>query len=59
MNQKLRAFVKLHSNMQLIEYDLAQYKMLNLSMAEDGFHPSKEVYQIWGSQVAEKIRQAI
>lgn len=59
MNQKLRAFVKLHSNMQLIEYDLAQYKMLNLNMAEDGFHPSKEVYQIWGSQVAEKIRQAL
>lgn len=59
MNQKLKAWVQLHPNMQLIEYDLAQYRALNLSMAEDGFHPSKEVYQIWGSQVAEKIFQAI
>ncbi len=45
--------------MQLIEYDLAQYKFAQVELAEDGFHPSEEVYQIWGFQTAEKIRQAL
>lgn len=56
MNQKLDQFVANKSNMQRIEYDIEQYQALNLEMAEDGFHPSKEVYQIWGQQVADRIR---
>jgi hypothetical protein len=30
---------------------------MNLSMASDGFHPSKEIYAIWGQQVATLVRQ--
>lgn len=57
MNQKLANFVAEKPNMQWIEYDIAQYRALNLEMARDGFHPSKEVYALWGQQVAEIIRQ--
>lgn len=57
MNQQLAKFVQKKSNMDWIEYDLAQYKKLNLDMAKDGFHPSKEVYALWGQQVAAKIRE--
>ena len=30
---------------------------LNLEMAADGFHPSKEIYQIWAQEAAAKIRR--
>ena len=43
--------------MQWIEYDLVHFQSLNLQMATDGFHPSKEIYALWGKQIAEKIRQ--
>ncbi|WP_151706414.1 SGNH/GDSL hydrolase family protein [Acinetobacter sp. TUM15064] len=57
MNLKLSQFVAQEQQMDWIEYDLEKFKNLNLDMAEDGFHPSKEIYQLWGKQVAEKIRQ--
>lgn len=57
MNQKLAKFITERPNMQWIEYDLEQYRTLNLEMARDGFHPSKDIYALWGQQVAEKIRQ--
>lgn len=35
--------------MQWIEYDLKKYQSLNLEMAADGFHPSKEIYSNMGA----------
>lgn len=57
MNKTLERFVQQQVNMQLIEYDLERFKMLNLEMAEDGFHLGKEIYTFWGQQIADKIRQ--
>ncbi|MFV5490792.1 SGNH/GDSL hydrolase family protein [Acinetobacter sp. ASP199] len=57
MNCELEKFVSKNANMQWIEYDIKQYQALNLEMAKDGFHPSKEVYTLWGQEVAAKIRQ--
>ena len=57
MNQALGQFVQKQQNMQWIEYDLVRFKTLNLEMAVDGFHPSKEIYALWAEQVAEKIRK--
>lgn len=56
MNEKLAQFVAKSSNIQWIEYDIAKYQALNLKMAEDGFHPSKEIYGIWAKEAADKIR---
>ncbi|MFH7408341.1 SGNH/GDSL hydrolase family protein [Acinetobacter variabilis] len=58
MNQQLEKFVNKQRNMQWIEYDIEKYHAMNLQMAKDGFHPSKEVYTLWGQEVAGKIRQA-
>src|SRR5690606_5127840 len=57
MNQQLENFVNQQVNMQWIEYDIEKYRAMNLQMAADGFHPSKEVYTLWGQEVAGKIRQ--
>lgn len=57
MNKQLAKFVQKKAHMDWIEYDIRQYRSLNLEMAKDGFHPSKEVYALWGQQVAAKIRQ--
>jgi lysophospholipase L1-like esterase len=57
MNQQLAELVKKRNAMEWIEYDIQKYQALNLEMAEDGFHPSKEVYQLWAKKVADKIRQ--
>lgn len=57
MNKNLSKFVLQQANMQWIEYDLEHFKVLDLAMATDGFHPSKEIYALWGKQVADKIRQ--
>ena len=57
MNVELSQLVAQHKQMDWIEYDLKKFQTLNLDMAQDGFHPSKEIYQFWGKQVAEKIRQ--
>lgn len=57
MNQQLENFVNQQVNMQWIEYDIEKYRAMNLQMAADGFHPSKEVYTLWGQEVAGKIRR--
>lgn len=57
MNQYLAQLVSVTENLQWIEYDIAEYRALNLEMAKDGFHPSKEVYALWGKEVAAKIRE--
>ncbi|MEN3970694.1 SGNH/GDSL hydrolase family protein [Acinetobacter sp. BWR-L5] len=58
MNLELGQFVAQQNQMEWVEYDLKKFLALNLVMAEDGFHPSKEIYQFWGKQVAKKIRQS-
>lgn len=59
MNQQLAKFVASQDTMQWIEYDIEKYRAMNLEMAADGFHPSKEVYTLWGQEVASKIRQTL
>lgn len=56
MNQQLKKMVVQTANMDWIEYDIEKYRALELDMAEDGFHPSKEIYTLWAEQVADKIR---
>lgn len=62
MNQKLANFIQNKplqqdaTRYQLIQFDLAHFKALNLQMAKDGFHPSKEIYQIWAGEIANKIK---
>lgn len=56
MNRALAKFVVKQANMHWIEYDIVSFQSLNLQMAKDGFHPSKEIYALWGEQVAAKIR---
>lgn len=58
MNQKLANFIQNKplqqeaTCYQLIQFDLAHFKALNLQMAKDGFHPSKEIYQIWAKEIS-------
>ncbi|UIZ58940.1 SGNH/GDSL hydrolase family protein [Acinetobacter sp. SCLZS86] len=55
MNLQLKKMIAQQKYMQWIEYDIQKYQSMNLEMAKDGFHPSKEIYQIWGKEVAEMI----
>lgn len=55
MNQKLAQFIENKINYQLIRFDLAHFKTLNLQMARDGFHPSQEIYQILAKQISQCI----
>ena len=55
MNLQLEKIVSKQKDMQWIEYDIQKYQSMNLKMAKDGFHPSKEIYQIWGKEVADRI----
>lgn len=55
MNLQLEKMVSKQKDMQWIEYDIQKYQSMNLEMAKDGFHPSKEIYQIWGKDVADRI----
>ena len=42
---------------KFIKYDIKEFQALNLPMASDGFHPSKEIYAIWGQKVAFLVRE--
>ena len=63
MNNKLEKLIEQKRKFEnagdyhLIQFDLAHFKTLNLQMAEDGFHPSKEIYQLWAKQIVEKIQR--
>ena len=52
---QLEKMIVKQKDMQWIEYDIQKYQSMNLEMAKDGFHPSKEIYQIWGKDVADRI----
>lgn len=56
MNQKLTKFILQKKNYQLVQFDLAHFRALNLEMAKDGFHPSAEIYQLWASELIGKIK---
>lgn len=56
MNGCLRAYAKQQRNMLCLEYDLEKYQAMNLNMAQDGFHPSQEIYRFWAEAMAEKIQ---
>lgn len=55
MNKQLSQFVNTKPDYQLIRFDLAHFKALNLQMAEDGFHPSKDIYQLWAKEISQVI----
>ncbi|WP_293745381.1 SGNH/GDSL hydrolase family protein [uncultured Acinetobacter sp.] len=57
MNQTLKQWLAPQPQFRFIEYDIKNFQTMNLSMASDGFHPSKEIYAIWGQQVATLVRQ--
>ena len=57
MNQTLKQWLAPQPQFRFIEYDIKNFQAMNLSMASDGFHPSKEIYAIWGQQVATLVRQ--
>lgn len=46
MNFQLEKMIVKQNDMQWIEYDIQKYQSIGLEMAKDGFHPSKEIYQI-------------
>lgn len=58
MNQKLQQWLAPQSQFELLQYDIETFQAMNLPMASDGFHPSKEVYAIWGRQVAALVQQS-
>ena len=55
MNLQLEKMIAQQEDMQWIEYDIRKYQSMNLERAKDGFHPSKEIYQIWGKEVSDRI----
>ncbi|WP_336949359.1 SGNH/GDSL hydrolase family protein [Acinetobacter junii] len=57
MNKKLQGYLSTELIFKFIEFDLEHFKEMNLPMAIDGFHPSKEIYEIWGKQVASLVRE--
>ena len=57
MNQALQQWLAPQSQFRFIQYDIENFQAMNLPMASDGFHPSKEIYAIWGQQVAALVRQ--
>ena len=59
MNQALDVLIKSHKNMYCMHYDIEYYQKMNLNMAEDGFHPSKEIYGYWAKQITTIIVKMI
>ena len=59
MNQKLERWLAPQTQFKFLQFDIQTYQAMNLPMASDGFHPSKEIYAIWGQQIAALIRQSL
>lgn len=58
MNQKLQQWLAPQTQYQFLHFDIQTFQGLNLPMASDGFHPSKEIYALWGQQIAALVRQS-
>ena len=56
---KLQQWLAPQSHFKFLEYNIETFQAMNLPMASDGFHPSKEVYAVWGRQVAALVRQSL
>ncbi len=54
LNRTLQEWIAAQTDCDFIPVDT---RILPEMMAEDGFHPSPEVYAVWGAAVAEKILQ--
>ncbi len=59
MNQTLQHYLASKSHYSWLKNDIQAFQAMNLPMASDGFHPSKEIYAMWGQQVAERIKQRL
>jgi lysophospholipase L1-like esterase len=46
MNQTLQQWLAPQSQFRFIQYDIESFQAMDLPMASDGFHPSKEIYAI-------------
>ena len=57
MNQVLQQWLMPQDKFKFIKNDIKEFQALNLPMASDGFHPSKEIYAIWGQKVAFLVRE--
>lgn len=57
MNQVLQQWLMPQDKFKFIQYDIKEFQALDLPMASDGFHPSKEIYAIWGQQIALLVRE--
>ncbi len=58
MNQTLDKWLQSQNQFRFVQYDIGHFQAMNLPMASDGFHPSKEIYAIWGQQIAALVRQS-
>jgi len=58
MNQVLYKWLESQNQFKFIQYDIESFQAMNLPMASDGFHPGKEIYAIWGQQIAALVRQS-
>lgn len=57
MNQVLQQWLMPQDKFKFIQYDIKEFQALDLPMASDGFHPSKEIYAIWGQKIALLVRE--
>lgn len=58
MNQVLYKWLESQNQFKFIQYDIESFQAMNLPMASGGFHPGKEIYAIWGQQIAALVRQS-
>ena len=58
MNQQLQHWLAPQAQFEFLQFDIQTFQAMNLPMASDGFHPSKEIYAIWGQQIAALVRQS-
>lgn len=55
MNMQLKNLVETKKNYALIQFNLKEFKAQQLEMAEDGFHPGKDIYWVWAKELVKKI----
>ena len=58
MNQQLQHWLAPQAQFEFLQFDIKTFQAMNLPMASDGFHPSKEIYAIWGQQIAALVWQS-
>lgn len=58
MNQQLQQYLAQNNRFKFLHFDMHAFQTMNLPMASDGFHPSKEIYAIWGQQIATLVQQS-